>query len=116
MLNIPTPIPKQVLLRLPNDLAAKLARSVPPRKRNQYLVDLIRQDLAKEDDELVAACEALNRWEANHPKEEKQTQEWIDAVLTEEDKSDFDKATFERDFAIAQTQIHSIQSNNKAIR
>ena len=113
MLNIQTPPPKQVLLRLPEDLAARLARAVPPRKRNQYLVDLLRQDLEREDAELVAACEALNRWEAAHPEVVKETQEWLDADLTgsvDDWDPDFDAETFSREAAIAQAALTSSKS------
>ena len=108
MLNIPTPPPKQVLLRLPDDVAAKLARAVPSRQRNQYLVDLVRQDLEKEDAELVAACEAVNRWEATHPEVVKETQEWLDADLTgsvDDWDADFDAELFSRETAIAQPAL-----------
>ncbi len=105
MLNTQTPPPKQVLLRLPEDLAAKLARVVPPRRRNQFLVDLVRHELEKENAELVAACEAMNAIEAAHPELLAETQEWLDADLSgsvDDWDPDFDRETFEREFAIAQ--------------
>lgn len=106
MLNTKPPPPKQVLLRLPDDLAAQLARAVPPRQRNRFLVDLLRQELGKEDAELVAACEAMNAIEAAHPELLIETQEWLDADLSgsvDDWDPDFDRETFEREFAIAQT-------------
>ena len=108
MLNTQARPPKQVLLRLPEELATKLARAVPPRRRNQFLVDLVRHELEKEDAELVAACEAMNALEAAHPELLAQTQEWLDAELTEsvdEWDPNFDRETFEREFAIAQAQL-----------
>ena len=105
MLNIQTPPPKQVLLRLPDDVAAKLARAVPPRQRNKFLVDLVRQELEKEDAELVAACEAMNAIEAAHPELLAEEKEWLEADLTgsvDDWDPDFDRETFEREFAIAQ--------------
>jgi hypothetical protein len=105
MLNTQTPPPKQVLLRLPDDVAAKLARAVPPRQRNKFLVDLVRQELEKEDAQLVAACEAMNAIEAAHPELLIETQEWLDADLSgsvDDWDPDFDRETFEREFAIAQ--------------
>ena len=81
MLNIQTPPPKQVLLRLPEDVEAKLVRAVPPRRRNQYLVDLVRRELDKEDAELVAACEYMNQIEAFNPELVRETQEWVTADL-----------------------------------
>ena len=102
MLNTQTPAPTQVLLRLPDDVATRLARVVAPRKRNQFLVDLLRRELEKEDAELVAACEAMNALEARDPEFAREGQEWVDAVLTEDDDDDFDREVFEREFAIAQ--------------
>ena len=112
MLNIQTSPPKQVLLRLPDDVAAKLARAVPPRQRNQFLVDLLRQELEKEDAELVAVCEALNAIEAAHPELLAETQEWLDADLTgpvDDWDPDFDQQSFEREFAIAQEKLRASQ-------
>ena len=62
MLNIQTSPPKQVLLRLPDDVAAKLARVVPPRQRNRYIVDLLKQDLlAKQEAENRMMAQAADR-------------------------------------------------------
>ena len=103
MANIQTHAPRQVLLRLPDDVATRLARAVAPRKRNQFLVDLLRRELEKEDAELVAACEAMNALEARDPDFAREGQEWVDAVLTEYDEDDdFDREVFEREFAVAQ--------------
>lgn len=108
MLNLQTPPPRQVLLRLPADVAQNLARRVPPRQRNSFLVNLVRHELEKEDAELVAACEALNAMEAAHPELLTETQEWLDADLSgsvDDWDPDFDRATFEREFAIAQAKL-----------
>lgn len=105
MLNLHTTPPRQVLLRLPEDVATKLARAVPPRQRNKFLVALVRQELEKEDAQLVAACEAMNALEAAHPELLIETQEWLDADLTgsvDNWDPDFDRETFEREVAIAQ--------------
>ena len=112
MLNTQTPPPRQVLLRLPDDVAAKLARAVPPRQRNQFLVDLVRQELEKENAELVAACEAMNAVEAAHPEILAEAQQWLDADLTgsvAEWDPDFDRKSFEREFAIAQAELGATQ-------
>jgi hypothetical protein len=99
------PPPKQVLLRLPEDLAGKLARAVPPRKRNQFLIDLVRRELEKEDHALIEACEALNRMDAGKPALRAETSEWLEADLTtpvDEWDPDFDAETFSREAAEAQ--------------
>ncbi len=97
--------PKQVLLRLPADVAARLARAVPPRKRNQFLIDLVRRELEKEDHALIEACEALNRIEAGNPALRAEPNEWLAADLTapvDQWDSDFDAETFSREAAQAQ--------------
>lgn len=93
------PPPRQVLLRLPEDVAARLARAVPPRQRNRFLVDLVRRELSKEDDALAAACEAMNQLEARTPGLQAETAEWLDAPLAaQEDALDegFDAHAFAR--------------------
>ena len=108
MQNFQTPPPKQVLLRLPDDVAAQLARAVPPRQRNKFLVDLVRRQLAQEDTQLVAACEYMNQLEAANPEFAREGQEWVESVLTKPAQAwdrDFDRAAFEREFEIAQAQL-----------
>ncbi len=117
MMHIQTNPPKQVLLRLPDDLAAKLARAVPPRKRNAFLIDLVRRELALEDQQLIAACEAMNALEAADPEFAREGQEWVDADLTgsvDDWDPDFDRETFEREFAIAQAALRSKEAAGKA--
>ncbi len=117
MMHIQTNPPTQVLLRLPDDLAAKLARAVLPRKRNAFLVDLVRRELALEDQQLIAACEAMNALEAADPEFAREGQEWLDADLTgsvDDWDPDFDRETFEREFAIAQAALRSKEAAGKA--
>ncbi len=104
-----TPPPKQVLLRLPDDLAAQLAHAIPPRQRNKFLVDLVAKALAErqaqEDQELVRAAEYMNALEARHPELVREADEWLNAPLTEPVDvwdPDFDRDEFERGFAEAQ--------------
>jgi hypothetical protein len=108
MLTANTPPPKQVLLRLPDDVAAKLARAVAPRKRNQFLIDLVRRELEKEDLALIEACEALSRMEAADPALRAESTEWLAAGLTASANagdSDFDAETFSREAAQARAPL-----------
>lgn len=119
MLNSQQAAPKQVLLRLPEDVATKLARAVPARQRNQFLVELLRQELDKENAALVAACDALNAVEAAHPEFVVQTQQWLDADLTasvDDWDPDFDREAFKREFAIAQAKLHTSRPTTKPRR
>jgi len=108
MLSTPSHHPKQVLLRLPEELAARLARAVAPRQRNQFLVDLVRQALDREEAQLLAACEYMNRIEAAHPVLAREGEEWVRSGLTpavEWADPDFDRASFEREFGVAQAEL-----------
>lgn len=109
MLNIQTPAPKQVLLRLPDDVAARLARAVRPRQRNRYIVDLLAHDLASKENAvskmLAEAAERLNKIEAQYPELAMETDEWVNAVLTDEDDDGFDPVAFEKEIALAQTAM-----------
>ena len=119
MLNIQTSSPKQVLLRLPDDVAAKLARAVPPRQRNRYIVDLLKKDLlAKQEAEnrmMAQAADRMNELEAQYPELARETEEWVNAELTESVDvwdPDFDRETFEREFAEAQ----AARQKSKAVK
>jgi len=113
MTNIQTSPPKQLLLRLPDDVARKLASTVAPRQRNKFLVELLRRELAKEDAELVASCEYMNALEKQYPEMAKETEEWVNARMTEGEDDDFDRQVFEREFAIAQAAMLVSESDKK---
>jgi len=109
MLNTQSPPPRQVLLRLPEDLAAKLARAVPPRQRNRYIVELLKQDLqakqATQSRMLAEAAERMNKLEARYPELAHETDEWVNAELTDSVDvwdPDFDRTAFEREWLEAQ--------------
>jgi hypothetical protein len=110
MLNTQTHPPKQVLLRLPDDVAAKLARAIAPRQRNQFLVDLVRRELELEDRQMISACEAMNALEARDPEFAREGEEWVKADLTgsvDDWDADFDADTFSREAAIAQAALRA---------
>jgi hypothetical protein len=118
MLNIQIPPPKQVLLRLPDDLAEKLARAVPPRQRNRYIVDLLKQDLqskqAAQSRVLTEAADRMNELEAKYPELAREADEWLNAELTESVDvwdPDFDRTTFEREWSEAQAARHSAKAD-----
>ena len=109
-----TPPTKQVLLRLPDDLAAKLDRAVPPRQRNRYIVDLLKQDLQSKQEAqsrmLAEAAERMNAMEAQYPELARETDEWVNADLTESVDAwdpEFDRATFERERSEAKAARHA---------
>ncbi len=120
MLNTQISPPRQVLLRLPEELAAKLARAVPPRGRNQFLVDLIANALSGQQEEhnrvLMQAAERMNALEAQYPELPRETEEWVNAQMTDTVDvwdADFDRDAFERDLAAAQAAKKSAANNSK---
>lgn len=110
MLSTNDSLPKQVLVRLPPTVAAELARRIPPRQRNRYIVELLERDLKDREQaerrQLIEAAEYMNRLEAENPELARESQEWVDAKLTmfPDDDDDFDRELFEREFAEAQAQ------------
>ena len=65
---------QQITLRLPEDLAKRLAASTPSRKRNQFVVDLVRRELDRESQELEEAAKRLTALESVHASEDV---EWL---------------------------------------
>ncbi len=98
-----------MLLRLPRDLMVQLSRIAPNRGRNQFVVEALQRDLerreAENDAQIIAACEALNAYEAANPEVLVESTEWVNAVLTEDDGEVFDEAEFERAFALTQANL-----------
>jgi hypothetical protein len=97
---------QQILIRLPYDLACQLAKSVPSRGRNQYVVDVLKRELesekAEKEAQLIAACEAMNAYEAVDQAFAQEGMDWANAVLTDDEDDDFDRELFLRELAIAQ--------------
>ena len=96
-------------MRLPEDLAAKLARAVPPRQRNRYIIELLTKDLLAKQTAasrmLAEAANRMNELEAQYPELARESQEWVNAELTESVDvwdPDFDRARFERELAEAE--------------
>ena len=51
---------QQITLRLPEELARRLAACTPPRKRNQFVVELVRRELDQESRGLEEAAKRLS--------------------------------------------------------
>lgn len=93
---------KQVLVRLPDDLAERLASIVPSRKRSRFLVDLLRKELDRESQALSEAARRLTELEAQDKHLAKEQQLWSGASLVNE-VDDFDHDEFERQLREAQS-------------
>lgn len=72
---------QQITLRLPEDLARRLAASTPSRKRNQFVVDLVRRELDRESRELEEAAKHLTLLEQTHNADDAQ---WLAMEEVEE--------------------------------
>jgi hypothetical protein len=81
---------QQITLRLPEDLARRLAASTPSRKRNQFVVDLVRRELDRESRELEEAAKHLNLLEQTHTADDAQ---WL-AMDEDEGWGEFDEERF----------------------
>lgn len=81
---------QQITLRLPLDLAQRLAAHTPSRKRNQFFVDLVRGELDRESRELEEAAMRLSALEKGHVAEDEQ---WLS---TDDDAAwgEFDEKRF----------------------
>jgi hypothetical protein len=81
---------QQITLRLPQDLAQRLAAHTPPRKRNQFVVDLVRVELDRESRELQEAAMRLSSLELGQVVDDSQ---WLaldgDAAWGEFDEKRF---------------------------
>ena len=99
-------VSKQVLVRLPDDLAERFASSVPSRKRSRFLLDLLRRELDRESRELSQAAKTLTEYESKDPKLGAETDDWLEASLVQQDDN-FDPNEFERQFHAAQSEQKS---------
>lgn len=61
---------QQITLRLPEDLARRLAACTPSRKRNQFVVELVRRELDRDSRELEEAAKRLSLLEQAHHADE----------------------------------------------
>lgn len=93
---------QQVLVRIPDDLAARFAQVVAPRQRSRFLIDLLRRELDRESRELAEAAQRLTQLEAKDPLLTAEVSEWLDAPLATDEDAGFDADTFERQYREAQ--------------
>lgn len=104
----------QVLLRLPDDLAARLSHVVASRQRNHYLVELLRRELGRESGDLEQAARRLNEIEAKSAALRRESSRWVKAPLDPAVDDGFDAVTFERQFAIARKTRATAPAVNRA--
>ena len=90
---------QQFTLRLPEDLARRLAAATPSRKRNQFVVDLVRRELDRESRELEEAAQRLSALEQLQISDDGQ---WL--ALDDDDAwGEFDEKRFLKELGAGQT-------------
>ena len=67
---------QQILIRLPEDIAARLKAVVPPRKRNKFVADLVTTAIVHHEEKLGRIAAAVTEEERKSPKLRKETHEW----------------------------------------
>ena len=89
---------QQFTLRLAEDLARRLAAATPSRKRNQFVVDLVRRELDRESRELEEAAKRLSAMEQLQVSDDGQ---WL--ALDDQDAwGEFDEQRFLKELGTAQ--------------
>lgn len=67
---------QQILIRLPEEVAAKLRAAVPARQRNKFVADLVATAVARQDDELAKIATAVTNEEKRNPKIAREMRDW----------------------------------------
>jgi metal-responsive CopG/Arc/MetJ family transcriptional regulator len=67
---------QQILIRLPEDVAAKFEAVVPARQRNKFVTDLVATAIARHEDELAKIATAVTNEEKSNPKIAEETRDW----------------------------------------
>jgi len=67
---------QQILIRLPEDVAAKLKAAVPARQRNKFVVDLVATAVARYEDDLAKIASAVTDEETSNQKIAQEMRDW----------------------------------------
>jgi hypothetical protein len=67
---------QQILIRLPEDVAAKLKAAVPARQRNKFIAELVAAAVARHEDELAKIAISVTNDEKRNPKIARETGDW----------------------------------------
>jgi predicted secreted Zn-dependent protease len=71
---------QQILIRLPEDVAARLKAVVPSRKRNQFVADLVIAAVIRHEENLSNIAAEVTAEEMNNPILRLEMQEWDTAT------------------------------------
>jgi hypothetical protein len=67
---------RQILIRLPEEIAAKLKAAVPARQRNKFVADLVASAVARHEDKLAKIADAVTKDEKRIPTIAQETRDW----------------------------------------
>ena len=67
---------QQILIRLPEEVAAKLKAAVPARQRNKFVAELVATAIARHEDALAKIATAVTNEEKRSPKIAEETRDW----------------------------------------
>ena len=71
---------QQILIRLPEDIAAKFKAAVPARQRNKFVAELVATAVARHEDGLAKIAIAVTNDEKRNPKIARETGDWETTV------------------------------------
>ena len=67
---------QQILIRLPEEVAAKLKAAVPARQRNKFVAELVATAIARHEDALAKIATAVTNEEKRNPTIAQETRDW----------------------------------------
>lgn len=67
---------QQILIRLPEDVAARFKAAVPARQRNKFIANLVAGAVASQEDELARIAAAVTEDERSNPELVKEMLDW----------------------------------------
>ena len=67
---------RQIMVRLPEQIATRLDSVVPRRKRNQFIVDLLSEVIDEQDTQLAKIAAAVTAEEDNDPEYQQFIKDW----------------------------------------
>ena len=67
---------QQILIRLPEDVAARFKAAVPARQRNKFVADLVARAVARQDNELARIAVAVTDEERRNPELAQEMRDW----------------------------------------
>lgn len=67
---------QQMLIRLPEDVAARFKAAVPARQRNKFVADLVATAVTRHEDELTRIAAAVSDDERRNPELAQEMRDW----------------------------------------